>query len=397
MQTLSRCLSMALLIGQTGSFWLPEFKRGLTTPWKQAIPEDHSGSHVKCGISISRISPPAIIITKIGEGHWELSGPCQQQLKRLMNKGGPQKQTNNRRMQIMSARDATCREVLESFPIPDTASAEEAVEIVCGNGSKPPSMINPKFDYHHSLRRKIGSAVNNPKHNVESEPTSSYRQGMLHKMRKTGSSEWENSVVSLAPNLCGLSDGKASELAAAIYRLPTGGWTFAFRCGASHNETARVYYFSAPDNSNVECVTMLRRQSGEFPVAKMTSLMCARRHQIPPRFVLEEPPTPLVNAMSTDKSEKSGDEAQAAADESEQEPTTEEELGEKSENNSTTVDMESNGSGWSNSEDSIVSFAPNLCGLSDGKSSRPVVAIYHSPEGSWVVAFRCDDAQGKSE
>lgn len=114
---------------------------------------------------------------------------------------------------------------------------------------------------------------------------------------------------------------------------------------------------------------MLRRQSGEFPVAKMTSLMCARRNQIPPRFVLEEPPTPLVNgkvhkliivtiassslAMSTNKSEKSDDEPQAAAGESEQEPTTGKEVGEKSENNSTTADMESNGSSWSNSEDSV--------------------------------------------
>ncbi|EER15197.1 hypothetical protein Pmar_PMAR006926, partial [Perkinsus marinus ATCC 50983] len=56
--------------------------------------------------------------------------------------------------------------------------------------------------------------------------------------------------------------------------------------------------------------------------------------------------------MSTNKSEKSDDEPQAAAGESEQEPTTGKEVGEKSENNSTTADMESNGSSWSNSEDS---------------------------------------------
>ncbi|KAF4704535.1 hypothetical protein FOZ62_019376, partial [Perkinsus olseni] len=376
MRALTICL-VALLTTQTRSFWLSELQPGKASPWKQAIRENNSGSSPRCGILTAQHgNAPAIMLTKRDKGRWLLTGHCQGQLKHSLASKDVKTQKSellkamtlrNRYAYITSDPAATCREVLEELPLPASATAEQAVRMVCELKLSPE--LNSKTEYLQSLK----NMARLPRVTHEDIPTLNVRRDILHEPKEPSSNPWEDSVVSLAPNLCGLSDGHSSELAAAIYHPPKGNWTFAFRCQDAVKGSSRVFYFSAPDRSDQKCVDMLRKQTKGLPVARMIPLICASRDEIPREFILKHPPMALAKAMSSHNQPPSRDENIAYPTDNESEQPTPRR--------------------WA---DSVVSLAPNLCGVPDGKFSEFVIAIYRPPNGNWMLALRCEDASEES-
>ncbi|KAF4712330.1 hypothetical protein FOZ63_032210, partial [Perkinsus olseni] len=373
---------MALALQSPRSFWLSEFQRGRASPWKQAIRENNSGSSPRCGILTARYgNAPAIMLTRRDNGRWLLTGHCQGQLKHSLASKDVKAQKSellkamtprNRYAYITSDPAATCREVLEELPLPASATAEQAVRMVCELKLSPE--LNSKTEYLQSLKNMARlPRMTYPRRAHEDIPALNARRDIIHKPKEPSSNQWEHSVVSLAPNLCGLSDGHSSELAAAIYHPPNGNWTFAFRCQDAVRGSSRVFYFSAPDRSDQKCVDMLRKQTKGLPVARMIPLMCASRDEIPREFILKHPPMALAKAMSSHNRPHPRDKNIAYPTDNESEQPTPR--------------------GWA---DSVVSLAPNLCGVPDGKFSEFVIAIYRPPNGNWMLALRCEDASEES-